>query len=384
MVIPNPDWRLVDPRSSRWSESSWRSWNDVSEPRNDHHQPFQYAFLGDAVATAAWLGTLTNPPFITQYQFRVPYYSLYSAISLTYAGTVAYLTINTHGSGQTPGTYTVDGSGGAGSGAQAQIVVDANGTVTLSPVVTNAGSGYAPGGQAQPPTFTLAAGGTPATFSAVLNAIINLERQWMEPAQFNSSYMAYQAYFAALPGHKRFDNIRDTTNNNYMDHWTKNQNDLADEDAERTFFDEPLYVVPYRQDTRPGSATYGQFLYELWPGPVTELPYTFLAECNWPAFVNPTDIVPYPLTEECVRLRASELMCLWKESQKGDEMERGSGSNWQFLSGAFHAEYANRLKQCRIMDRHLIDMYFTKMKRLPATQGQPYASITGTLNVGSM
>jgi len=346
--------------------------------------PYTTQITGDAVATAAWLATLSTPPFITQYQFRVPYYSLYSAISLTFAGTLAYVTVLTPGSGQTPGMYTLNGTGGSGTGAQIIVTVDSNGEVTTPPLVTNQGSGYAPGGVANPPSFTLAAGGTPATFSATLNAIITTDRPWMEPAQVNAGYMAYQAYFAAPPGFKRWYNIRDTTNNNYMDWWTKTQEDLSDEDAERTFFDEPLYVVPYQQDTRPGSPTYGQMLFELWPHPITQLPYTFGCECNWPQLTNPTDIVPYPLTEEVVKLRAYEMMSLWKESQKGDDMERGAGADWKFLVGAYRAEYANRLKQCRNMDRHLVDLYFTKMKRLPATQGDPYATISGTLNVGSM
>ena len=345
--------------------------------------PFTTEILGDATATSAWLQTISNPPFITQYQFRVPYYSLYSAISLTYAGTVAYVTVLSPGSGQTPGVYTVNGSGGSGTGAQIQVTVNADGAVTLPPVVTNAGSGYAPGGTPNLPTFTLGAGGIPATLVATLNAVINLDRPWMEPAQKNAGYMAYQAYFPAPPGFKRWFNIRDTTNNNYMDWWTKTQADLADEDAERTFFQEPLYVVPYAQDTRPGSATYGQMLFELWPHPVTQLPYTFGCECNWPSLVNDNDTVPFPLTEEAVKFRAMESLSLWKESQRGDEMERGSGANWQFLAGAYRAEYANRLKQCRVMDRNLVDLYFTKMKRLPSTQGNPYATIGGQLNVGS-
>ena len=52
-----------------------------------------------------------------------------------------------------------------------------------------------------------------------------------------------------------------------MDWWSKTEIDLANEDAERTDFDEPLYVVPYEVDTRAGSATYGQMLFELWPHP---------------------------------------------------------------------------------------------------------------------
>lgn len=348
-------------------------------------QPYTTTLTGDAVATATWLATLTSPPFITQYQIRVPYFSLYNINSLTYANTVAYLTINTPGSGQTPGTYTVNGVGGTGTGAQALITVNSDGTVTLPPTITNAGQGYAPGGVPNPPTFTLAAGGTPATFTAVLNAVLNLNRPWMEPAQTNSKYMAYQAYFPAPAGFKRWFNIRDQVNNNYMDWWTKTEEDLSAEDPQRTFFDLPLYVVPWGPDTRTGSATFGQLLYELWPHPITQLPYTFMCEANWAPLSAPNDTVPYPLTEEVVKLRAYSMMALWKESQKGDEMERGSGANWQFLSGAFEAEYKNRLKQCRVMDRHLVDLYFTKMKRYPATQSQQgYATISGQLNIGSM
>src|ERR1700679_2089904 len=40
--------------------------------------PYTNTLLGDAVATQAWLAQLFTPPLITQYQFRVPYFSLYS------------------------------------------------------------------------------------------------------------------------------------------------------------------------------------------------------------------------------------------------------------------------------------------------------------------
>jgi hypothetical protein len=212
--------------------------------------------------------------------------------------------------------------------------------------------------------------------------VLTLHRPWMEPAQVNGSYMIYQAYYAAPAGFKRWHNIRDTTNNNQMDWWSKTQTDLANEDAERTDFDEPLYVVPYQMDTRAGSATYGQMLYELWPHPITQLPYTWSCQANWPTLVNPSDTLPFPLTEELLKLRAYEMLYLWKESQKGDEMERGAGANWQFLMQAARAEYANRLKQVANMDRHLVDLYFSKMQRLPSAFGEPYATVEGQLNLG--
>jgi hypothetical protein len=346
--------------------------------------PYTNTLLGDAVATQAWLAQLFNPPLITQYQFRVPYYSLYSATGLQFAGTVAYLEILTNGSGQTPGTYLIMGTGGTGAGAIASITVGLDGTVSTSPVVVAQGNGYAVGGQANPPTFTLAAGGISAMFNVVLNAIILLDRPWMEPNQFLSPYMAYQAYFPAPAGFKRWFAIRDTTNNNSMDWWSKTQIDLANDDAERTIFDQPYYVSPYQIDTRQGSATLGQQLVELWPHPITELPYTFHCQANWAPLVNPTDTVPYPLTEELVKMRAYEMLAIWKESQKGDEMERGSGANWQFLAKAYREEYNNRLKECRNMDRHLMDLYFTKARTTPPYGGEPYSTVKGQLNVGWM
>lgn len=79
-------------------------------------------------------------------------------------GSVASLAIATPGSAQTPGTYIVNATGGAGTGAQASIVVAGGGTVTAIPVITNPGKGYT-----SAPTFTLAAGGTPATFTPTLS-----------------------------------------------------------------------------------------------------------------------------------------------------------------------------------------------------------------------
>lgn len=78
---------------------------------------------------------------------------------------VVSLNILTAGSGQTPGVYNVTASAG---GAVAQITVAAGGTVTAQPVITVAGGPYT---DAAIPTFTLAAGGTPATFQAVIGVL---------------------------------------------------------------------------------------------------------------------------------------------------------------------------------------------------------------------
>jgi hypothetical protein len=262
-----------------------------------------------------------------------------------------------------------------GSGAQAQVTVGPDGTVTDT-VILDPGANYTAS-----PIFTLAAGGVAPTLNAIMTAVITIDRPWMEPAQVNSSYMIYQAYYAAPPGFKRWYYISDTTNNQPMNWWSLTQADLSERDAERTNFDQPTNVVPYQMDTRAASATYGQMLFELWPHPISILPYTFSCQANWPALVNPQDTVPFPLTDEIIKMRAYEMLYIWKESQKGDNMERGSGANWQFLAQAMRAEYDDRLKRIRNMDRNLVDLYFTRSRTASAGVGV-YGTVNSQASVG--
>jgi hypothetical protein len=339
--------------------------------------PYSQTITGDAVATAAWTATDPYPPLLTQQQIRVPYYSLYNIIGLSNNGTVAYATILTPGSGQTPGTYVTPVLDPAtGAGATLSITVNANGTVTLPPVLLTAGTGYST------PFITFSHGGTAATFSVTLIATLSIDRPWTEPPQQSGGYLIYQAYYPAPPNFRRWLSISDYTNNDPMDWWTMTRADLDIEDPQRTEFDQPEFVVPYGADTRPGSATYGQMLFELYPHPISQLPYTFVCLCNTVPLINPTDTVPFPLTDELVKWRAYEVLYQWKESQKGDDMERGSGANWQFLSQAARKEYDDRLKKIRLKDRNLVDLYFQKASLTTAYGGEPFMNTSNTANVG--
>lgn len=79
------------------------------------------------------------------------------------------VTTATPGSGQTPGTYILTASSGSGA---IGVTVQPGGTVTTDPVMRIHGRGYT----STPPTFTLAAGGTPATFT------VTMETAWQVPA----------------------------------------------------------------------------------------------------------------------------------------------------------------------------------------------------------
>lgn len=67
----------------------------------------------------------------------------------------------TPGSGQTPGTYLLSASSGP---AQISVTVSPSGVVSTNPTITIPGRNYT----STPPTFTLAAGGTPATFTVTM------------------------------------------------------------------------------------------------------------------------------------------------------------------------------------------------------------------------
>lgn len=273
----------------------------VQSPGTITVTPYSNQITGDATASAAWTG-LTGLPFLTQYQIRSPYYSLYNIIAV-------------------------------------------DSTIPTAVVLT-------------------------------------IDRAWMEPAQTNGAYMMYQAYFPTPATFKNFLSAVDTTNNNPMDYWSFTRSDLDVVDPQRVNFDQPAYFVPYQVDQRPNSATLGQMLFELWPHPLNQLPYTWRANIVGPPLVNPTDTLPYPLTEECVKWRAREVLYLWKEAQKGDNLARGAGANWQFLAQEAHAQYMLTLKEIKRTDEGLVSPYWSKFRRDLVSSGEPFATINGQLNVG--
>jgi hypothetical protein len=212
--------------------------------------------------------------------------------------------------------------------------------------------------------------------------VLTIDRPWMEPAQVNSSYMLYQAYFPVpVQDFKRFFDIRDTRNNQVIDFSSMSQADLAVKDPQRICFNQPAFAVPFQTDTRVGSSTLGWMLYELWNHPLSVLPYTFQYLRRGPQLVNRDDTVPYPLTEEIVGWRAKEVSYLWKEAQTGEDSARGSGADWKFLAQAAHAQYQLCLKEAKRKDEDIVQLYFHRLQNNLPNQA-PYATITGMLNVG--
>ena len=218
--------------------------------------------------------------------------------------------------------------------------------------------------------------------------VLTLDRVWMEPVSGSGlQYMVYQAYFPVpVQDFRKFIEIRDTTNEAPVSAVKIGQTDLAALDPTRLQFGPcvPTYFVPFGIDRRTGSATLNYMLYEIWPHVLSDIAYTFTFKRRGPLLVNNSDTVQYPITEEALTWRAKQVLYLWQEAQKGENMQRGSGADWRFLAGEAFAEYTRSLKHCRSVDANLHRDFLTRQTSPGAGQNfDGYSNQrTGSLNVG--
>lgn len=219
-------------------------------------------------------------------------------------------------------------------------------------------------------------------------ATLTLDRPWMEPSGANRSYQMYQAYYPAPSQRedarfKRWLAVRDFTNAASLDWWSYKQQDLDATDPQRTIFNNPARVVPLKLDNRPGSATLGRMLFELYPGPLQNLPYALYFVEDPPELENPNDELPAPLTEELVLYRAKEQAYIWAEENKGRYPELMK-TDWGFLMQASSEFFKDRIKDIRKRDRDLVDSFVTVIRRKFPTIGGPfYSAVTGGASVGN-
>ncbi len=147
-------------------------------------------------------------------------------------------------------------------------------------------------------------------------------------------------------------------------------------------FNDPNYFVPYQQDQRPNSATFGNMLYELWPHPLNQLPYTYMYLRMGPTLQGPNDTVPYPLTEEPVVWRAKEVAGMFKEANKGEDMQRGQGADWKFFIQEAQEQFKGTMKPVKDRDSDLVNLYLDKWRPDFYDAGEPFATVNGGLNIG--
>ena len=213
---------------------------------------------------------------------------------------------------------------------------------------------------------------------------LTLDRPWMEPTSGpGQPYMLYQCYFVApVQDFRKFIEVRDTTDAGRLDFWSYSQADLARRDPQRTTFADPAFVVPVGADMRPGSSTLGWQMFELWPQQLSYVPYSFSYKRRGPSLVNPTDTVPYPLTEELVEWKAKEILLQYKAAQ-AEEKAKGGGAGWLLMAGMAKKEYDERFEYILPVDINLRGDNIDHVENDDDNwAGRPFSNNLGGLNIG--
>ena len=220
-------------------------------------------------------------------------------------------------------------------------------------------------------------------------ATLTLDRPWTEPTSGpGQPYMLYQVYFVApVQDFRKFIEVRDTRNAFRVDFWSMTQAELAVRDPQRTNFADPSYIVPAGIDQRPGSATLGWQMFELWPQQLSYVSYSFSFRRRGAIPQTLADFqktsTPYPITEEMLRWRALEVLYQFKEAQKDKTEARGSGSNWLLLAQMADKEYLKIYSTVLSIDLNINSEMITKIEgRGRTAANQDYSNQLGQLHLG--
>jgi hypothetical protein len=223
---------------------------------------------------------------------------------------------------------------------------------------------------------------------------ITLDRPYID-TDFGTGlgYSIYQCYYPApVQGFQAWEWILDINNviwlgvkNSRMDIEKINQ-----ADPQRQIFSNPLSVIPRGTDQRAGSSTFGWRMFELYPQPQSQYAYQTGYSWDGPELSKPSDTLPYPITEHLVRtyarVKAYEWLIVKIQGTGGDTSIYGKNvSGIQFSMGAALKEAQAQLKEIRSLDRDVVDMWYSKMTRIPETGVvATFDPATGTVNSSNL
>ena len=215
-------------------------------------------------------------------------------------------------------------------------------------------------------------------------ATLTLDRPFIDPLPFTTdvAYQMFQAYIPAPPQFKRWLTVADMFNCWALDVWTSRRS-IDIRDPARLYTSDPNYILPYGTDARPGSATFGQMLYELYPNPQTAISYQCYYVSQGPQLVNNSDTLPYPLSEDLILSQARCYAYEWAESRKDVMAAKGSGANYSNLLKEAKADHLNFLKTTRLLDKDQVDSFMVNMNDFVSSYKMPYFNAAiGRANMG--
>lgn len=200
--------------------------------------------------------------------------------------------------------------------------------------------------------------------------ILTLDRMWIDSYYLGSGqgYSIYQPYIVSpvktLQAWEYFMDVRNVIHldvNNTRGIWEK----INGADPQRQIFSNPGNLIPHGVDNRPGSATLGYPMFELYPQPQSIYVYQFGYSWGGPDLTDipGTSAVPYPMTEHCVKTLGRVKAFEWAEANKNAENPRGAGADFRFLMDAANKEYQGQLHEIRSLDRDIYDAWTNTMNR---------------------
>jgi hypothetical protein len=213
-------------------------------------------------------------------------------------------------------------------------------------------------------------------------ATLTLDRWWGEASTVGSAFQIYQCYYvptvsnSPITDFKSWISVRDMQDfrSLYTDRY--NRRDLDMRDPQRTWYGIPTDVVPYAPDANPLSPTYGAMRYELWGAPTYSLNYQLYGTRQGKDLVNPTDVVPFQLGEDCILALARVYAYEWAEANK-TLAPRQVGPDFKYLMGGAMKEYESLLRIYRMADREQVDNFFTTFRLDDGSAGWPFYNTLG-------
>jgi hypothetical protein len=211
-------------------------------------------------------------------------------------------------------------------------------------------------------------------------ATLTLDRLYSDLVANNNpqptqGYTIYQPYIAApVKNFNAWEAVCDVTNVIWLKcNASRHDRERIDRaDPQRQIFSNPGTLLPYEVDQRPGSATLGFMMYELYPQPQAQYAYQTWYTFDGPELNAPTDTLPYPMSEDCVKSLARVKAYEWAEANKDSANPRGAGADFRYLMGAAQAQHDKQLKDIRMLDRDRVDLWNSQMTRI--TGYGPYAT----------
>lgn len=218
-----------------------------------------------------------------------------------------------------------------------------------------------------------------ADFTAPAAVVLTLDRPFTDPAGVGLPYQIFQSLFPApVSDFKRWIDWRDMTNGTWLDvHNTRREANIGD--PQRLYYGIPASVLSYGTDQRgtgttTPSSTLGYPLYELYPNPLAPISYMRWGLRRGADLIQTSDTLPFPLTEDLVNFRARYLGCQWAEANRDPTVPRGQAADYKFLCQAAEANYKQELRQIGLVDRDIVDLFITRIRRCDESRKLPYYS----------